>query len=84
MINFMKGEIVMGIPGLLEFALILFWLGIMIIPFWKIFSKAGYKGALSLLMVIPFVGIVLLFFLAFSEWPIEKKTGAREVPRIAN
>ena len=68
-----KGEFEMYIPGLLEVVIMLICASIMIIPFWKIFSKAGYNAALSLPMVIPVVGIILLFFLAFSEWPIEKK-----------
>lgn len=71
----------MGIPGPLEFVFILICAAIIIIPFWKIFSKAGYNAALSLPMVIPIVGIVLLFFLAFSEWPIEKKLGQEKSSR---
>ncbi len=42
---------------------------IVILPFWFIFSKAGYSKWLSLLMVVPLVNIVLLYFLAFSKWP---------------
>ena len=45
----------------------------MILPFWMIFSKAGYPGALSLTMLIPFVGFLALLYLAFAEWPIHKK-----------
>lgn len=45
----------------------------MILPFWMIFSKAGYPGALSLTMLIPFVGFLVLRYLAFTEWPIHKK-----------
>ncbi len=44
-----------------------------IIPFWRICSKAGYPGALALLMFVPLANIVLLFFLGFSKWPIEKR-----------
>lgn len=43
---------------------------IMIIPFWRIFSKAGYSGWLSILMVIPIINIILLYYLAFAKWPI--------------
>jgi uncharacterized protein (DUF983 family) len=43
---------------------------IVIIPFWRIFAKAGYSGWLSLLMVIPLVNIIMLYFLAFADWPI--------------
>ncbi|MDT8385796.1 MAG: hypothetical protein RRB22_15440 [Gammaproteobacteria bacterium] len=42
---------------------------IVIIPFWAIFSKAGYSKWLSLLMVIPIVNLIALYFLAFSAWP---------------
>ena len=41
---------------------------IAIIPFWTIFRKAGFSGALSLLMFIPLLNIVLLYVLAFSRW----------------
>lgn len=40
-----------------------------VLPFWRIFSRAGFAGALSLLMFIPVVNIVMLFFLAFARWP---------------
>lgn len=42
---------------------------LVIIPFWMIFSKAGYPGVLSLLMLIPLINLFLLYFLAFSDWP---------------
>ncbi|MDZ7803123.1 hypothetical protein [Thiohalophilus sp.] len=42
---------------------------VIILPFWFIFSKAGYSKWLSLLMVVPVVNIILLYFLAFSDWP---------------
>lgn len=59
-----------------------FWLGpimwlvfavVIIIPFWAIFSKAGYSKWLSLLMVVPIVNIIALYFLAFSTWPSLQK-----------
>ena len=37
---------------------------------WKIFAKAGYAGALGLLMLIPVVGVIMAFVLAFGQWPI--------------
>ncbi len=39
---------------------------------WRIAAKAGYPGALSLLMLIPGVNLVIAFMFAFSEWPIER------------
>lgn len=46
---------------------------IIVIPFWRICSKAGYSGWLSLLILIPLVNLVFLYFLAFSEWPSHRK-----------
>ena len=42
---------------------------IIVLPFWKIFTKAGFPGPLAILMIIPLVNIVMIFFLAFAEWP---------------
>jgi uncharacterized membrane protein len=44
-----------------------------IIISWKIFSKAGYSGALGLLMFVPIANIIVLCVLAFSEWPIYRE-----------
>jgi hypothetical protein len=40
-----------------------------VLPFWFICKKAGFHGALSLLMLIPIGNIVLVFVLAFADWP---------------
>lgn len=54
------------IIGLIGLASIIF----SVIVYWKIFTKAGYSGALSLLMLVPIANIVMLCVLAFGEWPI--------------
>jgi hypothetical protein len=46
---------------------------VMIIPYWKIYSKTGQAGAMALLQLVPLVNIVMLYVLAFSEWPIERE-----------
>ena len=38
-------------------------------PFWRIFTKAGFSGWFSLLMLVPMVNLVTLYVLAFSDWP---------------
>ena len=53
------------VAGLLA---IFVFLPIFVIPYWKIFSKAGFAGALSLLMIVPFVNLIVLYVVAFSEW----------------
>src|SRR5258708_39489788 len=44
-----------------------------VIIYWRIFSKAGYSGALSLLMFVPIANIIVLCVLAFGNWPIYKE-----------
>ena len=46
------------------------FLPVVIIPYWKIFSKAGFSGWLSLLILIPFVNLIILYVVAFSEWKV--------------
>jgi hypothetical protein len=46
---------------------------VLIIPFWQLFSKAGYSGWWSLLMIVPLVNVVTLYVLAFSPWPSLQK-----------
>jgi hypothetical protein len=43
---------------------------------WRIASKAGYEGALSLLMLVPLLNLIIILIFAFSEWPIEKRLKA--------
>jgi hypothetical protein len=40
-----------------------------ILPVWRIFSRAGFSGWLSLAMVIPVVNVLALYYLAFAPWP---------------
>jgi hypothetical protein len=44
---------------------------ITILPYWQIFKKAGFSPASSLLMLVPFVGV--LFVVAYSDWPALRK-----------
>lgn len=53
--------------------LVLIIVAVKILIFCKIFSRAGYSWALGLLMLVPIANIVMLFVLAFAEWPIERE-----------
>jgi len=44
-----------------------------IVIWWKIFSKAGYSGAMALLMLIPIVNFIMMLVLAFGKWPIHRE-----------
>ena len=58
-----------------------------VLPIYKILCKAGFPWRFSLLMsltiLMPFVNLVLLFFLAFSEWPVLKELKALRQKTVA-
>lgn len=61
------------IYGVIVLALIAFTIWV----YWRIFAKAGYNGALSLLNFIPGVGpLICMIILAFGRWPIEDQLAA--------
>jgi len=64
--EFMAGLIVL-LVFLVFFCGYIFLLGF---AWWRVFRKAGYHGALGLLMLIPLVNFLMLMILAFSAWPI--------------
>ncbi len=41
----------------------------MVIPFWRILPRAGVPAAVSLVALIPFGALILLWILAFKRWP---------------
>jgi hypothetical protein len=43
---------------------------VVILPHWTIFKKAGFSPLLSLLMVLPLVSTIVLYFVAFSNWKV--------------
>ena len=46
-------------------------------PTWRISSRAGFPGPLSLVVLIPGLGLfVLLFLLAFLRWPNRRDVAA--------
>jgi uncharacterized membrane protein YhaH (DUF805 family) len=63
------GLVVVGIIALVALAYFVFAL----VCWWKILSKAGYSGALALLMLIPFGELIVLGIGAFGKWPALKE-----------
>ncbi len=63
------------LPLLIMFG-ILMVLGILIVKALiccTIFAKAGYCWAYGLLMFIPIANIIMIFMLAFGDWPIQRQ-----------
>jgi hypothetical protein len=62
-----------GLGSLLLFAVLvvhLLFALLLIIPTWRICSRAGFSGALSLFHLVPLIGsFVVMAILAFSTWP---------------
>ena len=52
---------------------VIFAIAFLLIPYWRIFKKAGFPGALSLLMLLPIVNVIMLYYLAFADWPSLKQ-----------
>jgi hypothetical protein len=48
-------------------------LAIKALIFCKIFSKAGYSWALGFLILVPIANIIMAFYLAFADWPVQKE-----------
>ena len=48
---------------------LVFWVYV----WWRIVSRTGHSGWLSLLMWVPIAHMVLLLILAFGEWPIHRE-----------
>jgi hypothetical protein len=63
----MRGIGILGL-GFILFLIPLF-IVLAVVPYWKIFEKAGWSGALSLLMLVPLANLVVLWVFAFSDWP---------------
>ncbi len=61
------------VPTLVIIGLILLFF---IVPFWKIFGKAGFPRMLSLLMIVPLVNVVVVFYVAFARWPVRRELEA--------
>ncbi len=63
----------LGLGSLLVFGIIVVHLLtalVLIIPTWRICTRAGFSGALSLFHLVPLLGpFIVMAVLAFSDWP---------------
>ena len=44
-----------------------------VVPAWRICQRTGYPGWLGLLILVPLINLGLLYFIAFSDWPADRK-----------
>ena len=60
-----------------------FWLIgaiIAIIPFWRICDRVGLSPWLSLLLLIPIVNIIFVYYVAFTDWPSQRGSSGGTPP----
>ena len=51
---------------------------VLIIPTWRICTRAGFSGALSLVHLVPLIGsFIVMAVLAFSTWPNGEASAGR-------
>lgn len=47
-----------------------------VVPAWRILKRLGYAGEWALLAIIPMIGLIGMWVIAFSEWPNERQDPA--------
>lgn len=40
---------------------------------WRVFSRAGFKGYIGILFLVPIANLFALLYLAHREWPAASK-----------
>jgi hypothetical protein len=58
--------------GMGHWMIMLFYIAVIIVPCWRIVTKAGYSGAWALVALVPLVNVVFLWVFAFVRWPNER------------
>jgi hypothetical protein len=62
------------ILAILFVVLIVLGIVALVVAAWcMIFKRAGYPWAMGLLSVVPIANFVIVLFLAFSKWPVERE-----------
>ncbi|CAB3775283.1 hypothetical protein LMG29542_08665 [Paraburkholderia humisilvae] len=57
----------MGIWGLIFIVLL-------VVPLWRVCSRAGFNGAISLIVIMPVIGVFVVgAVLSFCAWPQSKR-----------
>jgi len=55
-------------------------LAVILRPFWVILKRVGLNHWLSLLMLIPLINLLALYYIAYAKWP----NGPNRIPGTQN
>jgi hypothetical protein len=68
--------------GVAEVVLIVLVIAILsvvkVIPCWRILARAGFTPWLSILIILPLLDLILLYYVGFADWPA--RTGKTAQP----
>jgi hypothetical protein len=63
-----------GFPELTVTVVIVAMIVAVAFPAGRICRRAGYPSALGILAVVPLANVILLWFIAFAEWPARTRS----------
>ncbi len=63
----------------LAVVVLLIYAVVIVFPCWRIIARTGLPGALGILAIVPVANLVLIWVLAFVDWPALKKAGTDNV-----
>jgi hypothetical protein len=50
---------------------------LVVVPYWRLWSRTGHSGAWALLVLVPLANVISLWGLAFKRWPALDGVGER-------
>lgn len=62
------GELFSAAHVIVLFVVFLIFFPVVVVPYWQIFKKAGFAPILSILIIVPLVNLIVLYYVAFSDW----------------
>jgi hypothetical protein len=66
----MSGGVAIGVPELAVVVFFVVWAAVVVVPAARICGRLGYSQWIGLLAAVPLANVVLLWYVAFAQWPI--------------
>ncbi len=68
-----SGDVFVSLMAVPIGLLVLASIGVTILIYCRIFTKAGFPWALGLLQLVPVLNLVMRIYLAFADWPVQRE-----------